>query len=367
MKIKNVSDILTYQSKKTPDKIAIFSNTKSYTYYELDVLVSKLVAYLHQKGIRQKDVCLHYFDDEFLLIISMLALARLGATLIAPHKINHSKVQEIQEVIELDWIISDAVLDEGYSIDIVTMGYTDFIHFEEKKEFTVEDSTPWQIVIGSGTTGKEKFFEVSQGLELQRVKIIQNSMNKSADDIVASLVRLDFNSTKIWFLATLYAGASYFIFDTRKTDIVQICAKNKISVLHTTVFYTENLLSSLPKSQKDVLSFLRVLSIGSSTVSENLKQRIKKYLTPNLYLYYGANELARISTTNKNTIFQIEQTVGVVNKGIEVQIVDKNDKEKPQGEIGYIRVKSLGMVKEYFNDEKNTKKFLKMVGFTPEI
>lgn len=350
-----LSNILNHQSKRIPNKIAIFSNTKSYTYKELDILVSKLATYLYQKGIKQKDICLHYFEDEFLLIISMLAIARVGATLIATtSKPNEPKINELQKVFDIKWII-----------DTNFIKFEDFEDIQTIQNFQINKESTWQIVIGSGTTGKEKLFEVSHTLELQRIQISKSSIKLSGSDIVASLIPLQYNSTKIRFLATLFVGASYFILDKEISNLPHILKIYHISVLYSTVFYTELILQSLKKNEKNRLDFLRVLSVGGSTVSEELKHKVKEKLTSNLYIGYGTNDIGGITCTNPKTLFTTPQTVGNVLENVVVQIVDENGCEVQNNQIGEIRIKSPGMIQEYFNDEKNTKKFFKDDWFYP--
>jgi len=366
MNINKISDILSYQAKMIPNKIAVFSKNRSYTYKELDDLVLKLANYLLKKEIKQKDVCLHYFEDEYLTLFTMLASARIGATLVSLPTLNSEKIKDLKEVTDAKYLISDIAYNLDETIHSLIVKLDDFIDLETNENTKeINPNIPWQIIIGSGTTNKEKLFEVSQGLELERIKIIKDSMKKTSEDIVASLIRLNFNSAKLYFLASLYAGASYFLLEENITDFAKTCSKNKITVLHATVFYIENILNSIKPNEVDVLNFLRVLSIGSSTVTENLKQKIKKHLTKNLYIFYGANEVTRITTTNIDTVFKIEQTVGITNDGVEIQIVDEKDKVKDIGDIGHIRVKSKGMITEYFNDTKNTKKFFKDGWFYP--
>jgi acyl-coenzyme A synthetase/AMP-(fatty) acid ligase/D-alanine-D-alanine ligase-like ATP-grasp enzyme len=355
MVIDNLSDILTHQAKQQPNKIAVFSNDKSYTYKELDILVSKLATYLHQKGVKQKDICLHYFEDEFLLIIAMLALARLGATLISTtSKPNVQKIQELKKIVDIKWIVDSSFVQ-----------FENFIHIETLENFSSAKNTTWQIVIGSGTTGKEKLFEVSYELEFQRIKISKSSITLSSNDIVVSVIPLQFNSTKIRFLATLYVGASYYLLDKEISNFSKTLQKNRITVLYSTVYYTELILISLFKKEKNNFDFLRVLSIGGSTVSEELKYKVKEKLTSNLYIGYGTNDIGGITCTLPETIFTTPQTVGKVLENISVEIVDNKDKKIKDGQIGNIRVKSPGMIKNYLKDKENTQKFFKDGWFYP--
>lgn len=363
----NITDILSNQAKKTPDAIALLSINKSLSYKDLEELVSKLALYLDSKSIKNGDIVFQHFQDEFLLIISMLAISKIGATLVAlPTQLSSLKIKELQNQLSVDFFITDQEYN-GFDLDIqlIDVKYEKFSNISDtKKEFNTDPSLPWQIVVGSGTTGKEKLFEVSHNLELERVKISQKTLNISQNDVVASLIRINFNSTKIRFLASLYAGATYFIFEKEINDLVSICKKYEISILYSTVYHTEIILNFL-NDHKKILDFLRVFSIGGSEISEDLKHRIKDKLTNKLYITYGTNEIGGISCTNFDTLFYTDQTVGKILNNICVEIVDDNDKDLPIEQIGHIRVKSPGMIKEYLNDKENSQKYIKNDWFYP--
>ena len=362
-----INNILDIQVKKQSEKIAIYQQNKTVTYKQLAADVSKLAFFLDSLGFKKEDIVFHYFKDEYLLILAMLSSAKMGTILVSlPMEINSLKLKDLKEQTQASFLLSDISMGFDEIVESFVLKYEDFITLEKyEKNYEVNPELPWQIVIGSGTTNKEKLFEVSHNLEIERIKISQNSINMKEDDIVLSLIKLNFNSTKIRFLATLYTGASYFIFDNQTSNLIEICMKYKISVLYASVFHVEHILNNLDSNEKNALFFLRVLSIGGSVISEDLKERVKKYLTSNLYISYGTNDIGGITSTNINSVFKVEQTVGLVLKNIKVEIVDKNNNKLPVDEIGYIRVQSLGMIKEYLRDEKNTKRYLKNNWFYP--
>ena len=365
--ITNILDIISLQAFKQPNKVSIYTQKKEITYKQLNENIDKLAFYLNSLGINKNDIIFHHFEDEYLTILAMFATAKLGATLITlPTQISSLKLKELKEETKAKYLLHDIKNSSFSGIDSFFIDYESFEHIKNfQKEYFIDSFATWQIVIGSGTTGKEKLFEVSHDLELERIKISKNSLDLRPSDVVASLIKLNFNSTKIRFLATLYAGASYFIIDNNTIDILQVYKKYKISLLYTSVYHVENILKIITKDEENILSFLRVLSIGGSTISESLKQRVKKHLTSNLYIGYGTNDIGGITITNTDSIFHIEQTVGYVLDGIKVKIVDENDNEKPIGKIGEIKVKSPGMIYGYLNDEKNTNKFFKNGWFYP--
>lgn len=363
MIIKNLADILSFQAKNNPKKIAIYTKNSTISFFELEEYVCKTANYLKNQNIKPKDVVLHYFDDEFLLAVTMLALAKIGACLVSISKNSpKNQLNEIYNLLNPKYILSniDIKLDFKLKKLIFTNEILNSLEnsiYEYEKEF--DSNLIWQVVIGSGTTGKPKFFQVSHKLEFERVKISQSSIDTRNNDRVFSLLELLYNSTKIRFLMTLYSGASYIIWDKKDSDFVNFCKQYQVSILFTTVFHIESILKTFPNIKKESFSFLRVLSIGASNISDDLRKRIKEKISSNLYVTYGTNEVGGITCADKKSVFDISQTVGKVLKNVLVQIVDKTGKELEIGEVGYIKVKSLGMIDGYLNDDEATKKAFK--------
>ncbi|MGJ0364074.1 AMP-binding protein [Aliarcobacter cryaerophilus] len=363
MIIKNLADILSFQAKNNPKKIAIYTKNSTISFFELEEYVCKTANYLKNQNIKPKDIVLHYFDDEFLLAVTMLALAKIGACLVSISKNSpKNQLSEIYNLLNPKYILSN--IDINLDLKLKKLIFTNetlnslenSIYYDEK-EF--DSNLIWQVVIGSGTTGKPKFFEVSHKLEFERVKISQSSIDTRNSDRVFSLLELLYNSTKIRFLMTLYSGASYIIWDKKYSDFVGFCKKYQVSILFTTVFHIESILKTFPNIKKESFSFLRVLSIGASNISDDLRKRIKEKISSNLYVTYGTNEIGGITCADKKSVFDISQTVGKALNNILIQIVDKTGKELEIGEVGYIKVKSLGMIDGYLNDEESTKKAFK--------
>jgi len=367
MNIKNLANILTFQTKKRPNKIAIYSSSFEITFKELESYVCKTAKYFQQKNIKEKDLVLHNFEDELLIIISMLALAKIGATFISVSK-NIPKLQldEITKNLKPIFLISDNDFLSFLPINKIKFSKEILFNLDDElfnSSYKFNSNSPWQIVISSGTTGKAKLFEVSHKLEFERIKISLDSIKINESDNISSLIELSFNSTKIRFLAGLYSGASYVLLDKEIEDLVEFYLKYKVTILYTTVFHVENLLKEISDNSKNIFYFLRVLSIGASNISDNLRERLKLKLTPNLYIAYGTNDIGGITCTsiNQNT----SQSVGCAIKGIKIEIVDEKDNQKTIGEIGHIRVKSLGMINGYLNDNEATYKAFKNGWFYP--
>ena len=94
----NFTDILTLQATKRAKSIAIYTLDDAIDYETLEVYVWRVATFLSQHNVQAGDVIIHSFEDELLLIVSMLALARMGATLVAVK--SNVSTEQLDEIIQ---------------------------------------------------------------------------------------------------------------------------------------------------------------------------------------------------------------------------------------------------------------------------
>jgi acyl-coenzyme A synthetase/AMP-(fatty) acid ligase len=74
-----------------------------------------------------------------------------------------------------------------------------------------------------------------------------------------------------------------------------------------------------------------------------LRQQVRERLNANMLNQYASNEIYSIAQMD-------DDNVGTLYSGVEVRILDDNNKAVPPGQLGRIRVRSETMVHEYFRD-----------------
>ena len=105
------------------------------------------------------------------------------------------------------------------------------------------------------------------------------------------MASVEFGLTKQRYVEAIAFGASIVMYDRASEGPLAICRAHAVDVVHASVFHVESLLAQVPADRVHVLANLRVLRIGSSFVSDSLKQRAMRALTPNVYVIYALNEL----------------------------------------------------------------------------
>lgn len=358
----NVSDILSKQALKQPSEKALLTNQSSISYLELDILVKRCATYLKQQGIKENDVVIHIFSNPILSIIAMFASARIGATMVSsPSNFSNDYLKELSEESLAKVLITDAEDTKELQINTLVVKQKLFENTQiETANYVEKPNAPWQLIIGSGSTGKNKLFAITHSHEINRTLLWTPIL---ADDIVTSFSEVTYSSVKRRILETFHAGASFFIFSANKR--IQDLRIHNVTLLQTTAFHIEQLLADSSLENSKAISSLRAIILGASTISRSLRQRIKERFTSNLFVRYGSNESGTISYTSLDKVFSKTATVGRPLKGVVVEIVDDDDRSMPVGKPGLIRIKSKGIVDTYINDDIASQKSFKNGWFYP--
>jgi len=122
----------------------------------------------------------------------------------------------------------------------------------------------------------------------------------------------------------------------------------------THVYLTPNFLSALlpalPVNQCRCPGLLELLVAGMA-MPEVLRSEIRRRMTPNLIIQYGANEIGVMTNADRDMQERFPETVGKIRPRVEVQIVDEDDLPVPPGEPGIVRARAPWMATGYMNLE----------------
>ncbi|GEM_PF-390434 len=355
----NIAVEVSKHAYSRPEAVAIHLPDRTLTFRELDEAVKQLAGHFVGHGISAGNVVALSCLNELALLVAMLAIARIGATVFSlPRNMPPVLKAEMAARAKACVVAADHAAENIDGLPTLTFAIGTPANSARALGIGPDVTTPqapWLIISGSGSTGEPKLFAVTHAQFLERMRLAGKMLSLSPADRLASLVHLDFTSPKERCLAALLAGASVVLFDRRQPDPVSICKKHGVTVLDATVFQVEQLLAVLPAGATRRLSFLRVLQLSASTVTEGLRQRIVAALTPALYVRYGTNEVGPIAIAPPSEVLQTPGTVGNPPDGVRIEIVDGQDRPMPPHQAGLIRVRSPGMVDRYLDDETATR------------
>jgi cyanophycin synthetase len=350
----NISDMLESQASALGEIPAVILQDQTLTFKEMDAKVWQLAGQLRQSGLGRGDVLAHTFDDEMALFCCMLACARIGATVFSlPLNTPPVKRQKLLEQVRARYLASDiAGLQYGGLTTIpVRAKFESPLAGETNHDLKDADPVvPWIIVSGSGSTGRAKLLPITHRQQWARMKSGQDLFPYAASDVFASLIPLDFYTTKMRCLEALTKGTPFVLHARDRHGATELIDRFKVTALSGTVMHAEKLLQSLPANGKAAMESLTALMLIGSTVSASLRQRIRDRLCSRLCVLYGTNESGTLCRTDWQDVYQVPGTVGRPQDDFRLEVVDLQDAAVPAGQSGQVRIQGPTVIDGYLDD-----------------
>jgi acyl-coenzyme A synthetase/AMP-(fatty) acid ligase len=369
MKQVNIADELSRQAAETPDATAIHVPRREISYRELEILTWRATAVMFDDGIRPGDVVALSMANELTLWICCLAGARIGATVFTlPTGLPAIQRMEMLNAVGAGILVRDGEQADADGLRTLIMDFSLLSKERGQRSDHARDGNPQAhcfIEFGSGSTGTPKLipYTHNQFSEIARRTVRRYGMVPG--DRLATLVSLNFVSTKRRYLSALMSGASVVLFNRLKDDPISLVNDNALNILIGTVFHIERLVNSLPETASGEMDRLRLLEVTSSEVSMRLRAQIAAKLTTNLLISYGTNECTAVTVSQSPEVFETAGTVGYPMPGVEVEIVNKSDNPVPPGRTGLVKLRAPGMVEGYLDNPEATRRAFRNGWFYP--
>ncbi|MGJ8661655.1 MAG: long-chain-fatty-acid--CoA ligase [Bacteroidota bacterium] len=217
---------------------------------------------------------------------------------------------------------------------------------------TLADDTA-VIVYTSGTTGKPK------GAELSHSNLMHNAMlstditdlqNEDMQLIVLPLFHI-FAMT-VLMNAGLYKGATSVLLPRFDAEaVLGLMQKHTVTVfagvptMYWGLLHYENTKFDL----KAIAKNLKTCVSGGAALPVNVLEEFEKKFDVPILEGYGMSEGSPVVTFNQKAFGKKPGSVGTPVWGVEVKVVDENDKEVPVGEKGELVYRGHNVMKGYFN------------------
>jgi fatty-acyl-CoA synthase len=385
-----VGDVLRRHSQRFPDKLAFVWVPKTgepveYTYKALNRLVNKLANGLSFHGIKRGDGIAVLSLNTYQIPLTM-AVAKIGAyiTPINP-MLNTEAVTYILKQSEVKFLfVEDTFIDEIKTELSTFAGLTiGFIGISADKEIPppwidiknmIEESPDQEPEVEIGgedtltltyTSGTEAFpkgvvlthlnwYAAIIGLQADSYKGIRES-----DVNLESLPMFYTGGMCVGLYPLLVGGTVVNTYVPDPSRMVEMMARYKVSyvILPPTLYLR---LLKVPGIGVAARSLRRCLSFGA-TIPEGMIAGWNE-VAPHVQWVslYGSSEPTCFGTVGLyKTVGDIPEKnlgwVGIPSPCLEMKIVDDDDREVPQGQIGEIVLRGPVVMKEYFKNEEKTK------------
>jgi acyl-CoA synthetase (AMP-forming)/AMP-acid ligase II len=357
----NVVDGIFHNARRRHSDPAIVDGTRTLTYGELATLIRKTAGRLAAVGTRPGDIVGVALGDNTEHIVSLLAIASLGA-IILPMDVRWT-VEEKRRVaahfgasfvlVETERLpgIKTVPIDEAWHRAVAAQ--------DESVGLVRRREQPLVLSLSSGTTGTPKGPLVSHGHILSRLFIYTVSLTFNEADRFMAATPLYFGGGRFMTMAYLFMGATVVLNPPpyRPEELARAINEGGITSLFLVPTLLRRLLD-IPRTSTPLFPRLRLLINTGSSLYPEERRRIMVELSPNFYNFYSTTEGGGISLLRPEDPDEASMSVGRPVFGTEVQVVDGDHHLVPPGTVGRIRYRGGSVADSYYrNPEESTAAF----------
>jgi long-chain acyl-CoA synthetase len=362
---RNIPELLRQRAGAAPDKVFLFSEAdkRQFTYREFVEAVGRAAGMLSSHGIRKGDVVSLLLPNGVEYIIAYFACWQLGA--LAGPVNGHLKSQEIAYVVSNSesklMLVDTEFLPKVESIELPRVVFDDerkaTYGFNGSKATDIEPEDDAIIIYTSGTTGKPKGCLLTHRNVIANARQISQWLGFTENDRLLTLMPLfHMNAVSVTTMSALYAGGSTVVSQKFSASrFWQIIDDYQVTSFGSVATMLSMLLSTYPDGVPAGLKTdqLRFAMCGSAPVPAEVLRRFEKTFNCLVVEGYGLSESTCRSTFNPPDKRRRPGSCGLPI-GNEMRVVNDDDRDVPDGELGEIVMRGENILKGYFKNEAAT-------------
>jgi acyl-CoA synthetase (AMP-forming)/AMP-acid ligase II len=362
---RNIPELLRQRASVSPDKVFLLSEAdgRQFTYREFENAVWRVAGMLAADGVGKGDVVSLLLPNSAEYIIAYFACWELGA--LAGPVNGHLKAQEIEYVVGDSetklMLVNSEFLAKVEAIPVprrvfdsesaVEHGFDG----EKPDQITREDEAI--IIYTSGTTGKPKGCLLTHGNVIANARQISEWLGFTEKDRLLTMMPLfHMNAVSVTTMSALYAGGSTVVSQKFSASrFWQIISEYQITSFGSVATMLSMLLSTYPDGVPEGLKTdqLRFAMCGSAPVPAEILRRFEETFDCLVVEGYGLSESTCRSTFNPPDERRRPGSCGLPI-GNEMRVVDEEDHDVPDGELGEIVLRGENILKGYFKNDAAT-------------
>jgi long-chain acyl-CoA synthetase len=371
---ENLRELLEERASQTPDKVFLFSEAddRRYTYAEFNRAVNRAAHLLASRGVAKGDKVSLLMPNSSEYIIAYFACFKLGAVA--------GPVNSLLKPQELAYVIANSeakalILHSEFRavVDAVQKELPDLQHvleFDDEARVTAEfqnagalPSTTIErddeaiIIYTSGTTGKPKGCLLTHGNLIANARQIAGWLGFTERDRLLTVMPLfHMNAVSVTTMTPLYAGASTVVSPKFSASrFWRIISDYEVTSFGSVATMLARLLSAYPEGVPRGLKTeqLRFAMCGSAPVPAEIMRAFEETFNCLVIEGYGLSESTCRSTFNPPDERRRPGSCGMPI-GNEMKIVDEEDREVAEGELGEVVLRGENILKGYYKNPAAT-------------
>ena len=342
----------------------------SLTYRDVDRMSDEAAAGLRARGVREGDVVALVLPAIPEYAVAYVAAAKLGAITAGVNpRLSAPERSEVLSVADPRLILATADLapSGGPLEEITPAGGASGVLAELRKEpgddRTVPDDPvrPLAIIFTSGTTGRPKgvLFCNHQLSAICAIDVGDRWGGGGRSLIATATAHLGF-MTK--FPGNLrQGGTSFFTGRWRAGEALRLTAEHRMTTIGGIPTQVALMMRD-PGFDRYDLSSVRAIVIGGGPATAALVREARSRFHAPVMMRYSCTEAAiGIGTAFDDPAEDAEVSVGRPLAGVELALLDDDDRPVPDGEVGAVCLRSRAVMSGYWQDVDATK-----AAFTPD-
>lgn len=343
--------------------VALVYDGDELTYSELNKKANSLANILKENGIKNGDVVGLMFYRSFEMIISQLAVLKLGAAYLP---IDPAYPKE-----RIDYMISDSKCHFLLKSDSITFENSDVTTKDvllkdliDNYEFKNESmpSNLAYIIYTSGSTGKPKGVMIKNENIINTLQWRKNLYNFNNEITVLQIPSFSFDSSVEDIFTPLISGAKLVLLKQNNTNfniplMRELIEKYKVNNMLVVPSFYNVLLNELSDKLQN---FKHIIVAGEGFSSELVEKHYRMLPNVDLYNEYGPTENSVCSTYYKFDKSNSTVSIGKPISNCKCYVLNENLKLQPYDVRGELYVSGPGVSMGYIGREDlNKLRFLK--------
>ena len=349
----NVAELVEMRAAARPFAPALILPGQTFSFRQLTDEVHAVAARLLAGGIKPGQVVGVSMIQTPLHLLSLLALARIGAVSVPVHAMLPPERRRLAaRRYGVAAIISGNPACELAGIPFILLRDIDATAPQTPlPPSNVGPDDPFRIVLSSGTSGDPKGMMYTHGYMLDRIR--KSNYACTAD---SRILPMDFNFPIgfLFAMGMLTVGGAVVLAPEHSPAALANTARS-CGVTHWLLSPSTAEKIALLLTD-DAIHFPTVthLRIVGSTPRQQLLDTLFARFTPHVYLPYGSTEIGAISMATPDILRRAPGSAGRVSSWLQAEVVDENDQALAPGQSGRLRLKAEGMITSYYRDPEHS-------------
>ena len=369
----NLASLLTDSAAADPAHVAVRLDDVELTYGQLDDAAARVAGVLRAHGVGPGDRVGIMLPNVPYFPVCYYGVLRAGAVVVPMNVLLKRRevafyLQDPEAKLLFAWhgFADDAragAEDAGTECVIVTPG-----EFEQtlaatdplpELADTADDDTA-VILYTSGTTGTPKGAELTHSNLVRNADVSRRLFDARRDDVTLGALPLfhSFGQTCSMNMSVLSGGTLTLIPRFDPAMALEIIQRDRVNIFQGVPTMYGAILHLPGRGDYDT-STLRVCVSGGSALPVELLRGFEREFGAKILEGYGLSETSPVASFNHPDRERKPGSIGTPIEGVEMKVVDDDDNDVPQGEVGEIVIRGHNIMKGYWKQPDATAKTMK--------